>query len=286
MFTLAFLILFCGTHINVHCNNLNENSAVLAAILQVIDQHFVRHEYSFNIAYYGNSSNELQDLVSRIAKNSSAVKSFRVAYEKNETAFDRNLAENTIHLFGSLNSFKIAALSSNLSQINNPQTKHVIFIKNATAQDIAWLQSKKYCEVQINFLFDANEVAVELSTMYYYTQKFCGLITLEVVNTFSKRKGKWTTREFFPKKHRNFHGCQINVVYGTDPPRSFLSVDNKPDGFNVDVIKIIAKLFNFTLNFIHWDSYFTLQRTNKTTGQQMDIYLRSYTGLKLNDVRN
>lgn len=274
MFSIFLFILF-DFYIKVLTTKFDESSAVITAISQITVEHFVSHKETFNIAYYRATSDRFQQkLVTSIFQGISAATTCHLIYHKTESRFSKNLKENTIHLFQSFESFESAAnQSSNLKEIDNPQTKHVIYINNATPRDLARLSYKEFSVYQINFILDVNELSVQLSTFSYFTKNSCGQMSLDVVNTFSKITRKWKTHEFFPKKHQDFYGCPVNILYTHDPPRNYLSDDNKSKGFNVDLIKLIAKILNFRPNFMEMETFQYLKATNKSL--DIAMYMQS-----------
>lgn len=270
----SIFVLFIKAHF---C--LIKSSFVSSAITQIIDQSFVDHKRDLNIINYNESSIEFNDLISKVLQPRSGSISVCIIKTIDAKTSSLQMSQTSLHLFESISSFAQALNGSNLVKINNRQTGHLINIKNATRDDISMLKVIELVKVQVNFLIEMNETSIQLATFYYFTQQHCRKNSLEVINTFSNAEVKWRHQNFFPKKHRNFHGCELNIYFWDEPPRNFHSDIGQPVGFNVDLIKILSEHLNFKLNLV--------DHTNYNQLIEVDMVLRSQLMNLLNfrDVR-
>jgi hypothetical protein len=108
------------------------------------------------------------------------------------------------------------------------------------------------------FLFGDNR-GLTLSTFVLFSQTSCNVLQQHEVNLYDKSLKKWQSGDFEVQKHRNFHGCEINVEIAGDSDdieRSETRVigDDIRVGLIKNTFEVISKSANCTYKYIKYQS--------------------------------
>lgn len=93
---------------------------------------------------------------------------------------------------------------------------------------------------------------LKLLTFVWYSLDRCHDLQLIEVNRFDKKSMKWQNSKFELKKYETFHGCQLVIGVEFEYPAFFTpdQVNNDSfSGYNLNLIKGLARHLNFTINF-------------------------------------
>lgn len=232
----------------IKTSSCSSEKVLSLAILNIIDEEFVKTKSDLNLI----SDKELAVLASAIASDK-LIRTIPIRIlDASETI--RCLSQNSLHFFESIASFKKAFQSVDYLKIDSVETKHLFYIKNASTDDIENIKMINFDAFNLNFLIEVNDTTIQLLGFTAFDKSTCQRFSLEVINTFCRRHRKWKNKEFFPKKNRNFHGCKLNFFFSWEPPKNFWSDDNKPSGFNIDILNMLSVPLNFTVSYIDLNS--------------------------------
>lgn len=122
---------------------------------------------------------------------------------------------------------------SNSSVRYRASLKHLVHIQGAILKDLEHIQDGFKIH-NANFLLNKTEKSIDLVSSFMFTPNACRKNQFATINRFETRLMKWKESNFYPKKYRNVHKCEIHAF-------EFSRVDSK-------IIEIFGKLINADLN--------------------------------------
>jgi hypothetical protein len=146
---------------------------------------------------------------------------------------------------------------------------HIVYIHNATIEDIQVAAYKNHTIEKTIFLVNETPHSIDLATAFLFTPEACHTNQFKVINRFIHRQMQWENSKFFVEKYSNFHGCLM-------------------EGTNIcDVFEDFMKMMNFTCSYEtkHLVSYepisFSFRRLPKSTMESNVVYVIHFEMIKI-----
>lgn len=90
--------------------------------------------------------------------------------------------------------------------------KHLVYISDAKLDDLTESFEVEPSIDNVAFLVNETKNSIDLVTSFIFTEEKCRDNQFVMINQLNKTTMKWATDNFYPKKHKNFHGCPMTVL--------------------------------------------------------------------------
>jgi len=106
------------------------------------------------------------------------------------------------------------------------------------------------------FLVESEKKFIDLWSIVHFTanKSSCRKSQLVRTNRFLINESRWLTNEFLTEPQRNFHGCEFRVTVEHREPYTYYTQRENgtidAGGIYVEMLKLAASSFNFSLHFI------------------------------------
>lgn len=122
--------------------------------------------------------------------------------------------------------------------------------------------------LNMNVLTLISDRSLLLST-YFTFQGQCAKLARHDFGLLTEdhRRVKQSFRELFPDKYVNLNGCPLSVAVTHNPPYNIFQ-NESVIGINVDILNIIARVYNFSLHFVRVNNSYerSVMRRNGSSG--------------------
>ncbi|KAG5667570.1 hypothetical protein PVAND_015547 [Polypedilum vanderplanki] len=276
LFFLAFCVEISSQKRNLK-NIYNENPAqsVSKSITDVINEFYIKNNIELDFIIYGNKTNHINDVINGIKIFPTTLK-----HISNVNEWDYKLNRSAIFFVSSLtkiddlhlNSLYLhASLQKQFTNLQSKKLKFIIFIENAESFELV---ENKFQSIEqqhllhyfglyfLEFLIFIDKNKIILAANVYYSEKKCGEIQLQKLNSFDKKSQKWDKKLENFDHFANFHGCIIafhsfieNHLYIKDFTNLSISNETLADknvkfaGIINTLLEIVAVKYNFTIHY-------------------------------------
>jgi hypothetical protein len=191
----------------------NSVSSPLAshAVRAVIDEFFAANVYEIEVINFGadhGKAEETIDKLLRLGIPSMPMKISKATGEHSGAEF--KLSKPSILLFDSPENFDRNAHRIVFQHGRVVFHPHLVYIRNATIEDIQVVSNKSYTIDKTIFLVNETRHSIELATSFMFTPDACYKNQFKVINRFMRRQHQWENSNFFVEKYKNFHGCPLD----------------------------------------------------------------------------
>lgn len=122
--------------------------------------------------------------------------------------------------------------------------------------------------LNVNVLKLVSDRSLLLSTYFPYKEQCVNLTRHDFgVLTEDDHQVNQSFRELFPEKYVNLNGCPLSVAVTHNPPFNIFREESVV-GINVDILDMIARVYNFTLHFARVNNSYdrSVMRRNGSSG--------------------
>lgn len=123
--------------------------------------------------------------------------------------------------------------------------RHLVLIENATITELENSEVNGWDIDNTAFLVNKTEKSIDLVTSFMFTENKCRQHQFATINRFYKKTSKWENDNFYPRKYRNFHKCQLTVC---------LAKKVKIESFD-QIINRMSKWLKFKVDFIYHENF-------------------------------
>lgn len=227
------LIIFVGVMSQKVKNFQKEDFAVLKAIVQMLEVHYVREKPNIQLIFCGNNSeilarNLLREMPMGISVQPTKLETLKKFVIVRFPAIILLDSEDyTNELRRSMRLAPGAQYYENLLYYIPHRGFNDFFsiLENATQ----YLDTNMYLKV-------IDDTTVDLVASFMFEPGKCRQAELKTINRFSLKNMKWSNETFFPRKFENFNGCTLVVG-------NISTEYNEPGHW--DLISVLAKTLNF-----------------------------------------
>lgn len=139
--------------------------------------------------------------------------------------------------------------------------RHLVYIFNATLDDIAGSFAKDGPIDNVAFFVNETNKSIDLVTSFMFTETKCRENQFVTINRFDKASMKWLNDNFYPNKHKNFYLCPMIVLK--------MAQDTTENIFD-DLLFTMSQIFNFSIQTR--DCYSEKQFEKSYFSNQYDFY--------------
>jgi hypothetical protein len=234
-----FLLIYFAEPLKVEASK----SLAPHAIKAIIDQYASENNREILIQNFGTKSGKASEVVGKLLKH----ENFSIAIENQKGAriypetkafyfeFTSVLVFDSVeNYFRSFENVRISYVAINLPY-------HLVYIPGAEMNFIAYI--KHFMAHRFYFLVDETSDSIDLATPFFFSPGKCRKPQWRIVNRFFRSQMKWEEKKVFMSKHKNLHGCPMNLQF----------YENK---YETEIFAIFANHLNFT-------PYITNQRVRK-----------------------
>jgi hypothetical protein len=257
---LVVLLLFILVYAISAENSRATEPLALLAIKAVIKEYFAKTVHEIEIINFGVKNGKAQGKIEKLLKL--GIQSMPMTVTSNATEFLQSdeyvLKKPSILLFDSPENFN-QTQPQIVFQFGLTSHPHLIYIPNATIDDILDVSRKNHTIHKSIFLVNEMRGSIELATAFMFTPDACHTNQFKVINRFTRRN-KWENSKFFVEKYNNFYGCTLDVNYEDKYLHNVLNFTLKVVPFKDTAAQFALtalSIENFTLNntyVIHVDT--------------------------------
>jgi hypothetical protein len=258
MARLAVIVLFILIYSNVPANSRTLEPLAPAAIKAVINEYYADTVHEVEVINFGMSNGQSEKTIETLLKLGSSTISMKITKHAREHPQTREyeLKLPSILLFDSPEHFNMMQkriVFQSGQVVNNP---HIVYIYNATFEDIQVVSDKNFTIDRTIFLVNENQNSMELATVFMYTADACELNQFKVINRFERQQNRWESTNFFVEKYNNFYGCLLasqDKVF-----RGILNFTNKAVNHDKMELDVWFEFFLIPLEFLETSTYVTI----------------------------
>jgi hypothetical protein len=235
--TILVLFIFCSSY-----GHLRKIDPVHYAINQVSTEYFATNSPKVDLHVFGGTRGN-EKVLDYLLKHKSPSISYQVFKRISPKASQIQLQSPSILFFESRETFEQNYNRIVWQQNRGVRNKHLVYYPNATSSDFDFINNGYHID-QVNFIVTDNTTSIELATSFMFSPTACKTIQFTTINTFDESKLKWNCRNFYPRKYRNFHGCELSTFH-----------DEKSKTGAFQIISSFARFANFKLKIYEkWNS--------------------------------
>jgi hypothetical protein len=184
----------------------------------VIDKYFLKNACEIEVINFGTRNghgDETIEKLLRLENQSLAIRISRFDGEQDEL----KLQNSSVLLFDSPENFKASQSRINFQPGQLHRLHHLVYIHDATIEDLQIQFSEKHMIDNIDFLVNETRNSIEIATAFMFSFVACWKNQFKVVNRFTRQQNRWENSKFFVEKFSNFYNCPLktNVAFPDFP---------------------------------------------------------------------
>lgn len=243
-----FLVTVMMTFLLAFASGNAQNSVIPYAINEVINEHYAKLSSKLpgivNLVVFVDKTSRFSRLVVKLLKIKSVdvkfkIKKVNLSKFKKKKKFD--LGESSIVFFESVKTFQADAPKIKWAYNKQQRSQHLIHVPELESSDNVEVLPDGFEIDEVNFLIRDNESSIEIVTSFMFTNDACRELQIKTINRYNADERKWENSNFYPKKYRNFHGCELKIAITED--------FNSANGRLMDMI--FTKGLNANLNVVN-----------------------------------
>lgn len=175
-----------------------------------------------------------------------------------------NLATNITQLISKTSVIivetKTDVLVNNMTHLMNHRSNHLIVVRRFSPEDLNELayQCWKNLLVNVSFLTndDVDSESVSLQTFAPFNEANCNDTMLRTINVFNGTTRTWHSRNFFPTKLTNLHGCTLRIALHKNAVpfimrEEIINGEGVLKGRAFQIVKALSRSLNFSIEVIY-----------------------------------
>lgn len=175
-----------------------------------------------------------------------------------------NLTTNISHLVSKssviIAETKLDVLMNNMTHLMNHRGNHLIVVRQFKPGELDELayQCWKNLLVNVSFLThdDVDSEIVSLRTFIPFNEANCNDTSLRIINIFNGKTQTWHSRNFFPTKLTNLHGCSLRIaMHESAIPfimrREIVDGEGVLKGRAFQIVTALSRWLNFSIDVIY-----------------------------------
>lgn len=212
---------------------------VSQSIKGFVQEYLSKKSLEIELVIYGKFGLNLE-LVDEILKDQSTA--YKVLARFSSNSESKELGLPSIHIFDSLNTFEATKDVQWLGSFGELIEK-LVYIPNATTNDIMIRSQNKYPMLAINFLINGTEESIDLVSFRVVTSGNCKCREFQKINQFNRKSMKYESEKFYLKEFLDIPNCTLLIV--TDKINCFPTYCN--------ILGTIADLLNYNIIYERWN---------------------------------
>ena len=238
----------------VFCQN---NKIISSAINEIFVEYFAKDLAKVDIVYYGNKTGPSEDLIEEVLLHKTDSVSVQVSKGGTENAWRNQLNISSLLVFDSADIFKESFKHIKWLSNKRRHYRHLVYSPNLKVSDIVENIEDEFFIDHVSFIMNVSNTTVNIMSGFMFTPNKCRKSQFVTINTFEQRAMKWENHQFFPKKYRNFHGCNLTL-------NLHFTLKNNPQRRSIPTLYIFeefSKIFNFKIDYKFEDTGTFLGKT-------------------------
>lgn len=172
------------------------------------------------------------------------------------TNITQSISKSSIIIVGT----KTDVLMNNMTHLMNHRSNHLIVVRQFGPKDLDELayQCWKHLLLNVSFLTNdhADSESVSLQTFTPFNEANCNDTMLRTINVFDGKTRTWHSRNFFPTKLTNLHGCTHRIaMHESAIPfimwQEIINGEHVLKGRAFQIVKALSRSLNFSIDVIY-----------------------------------
>ena len=254
----TFFLLVYGSKSQRILENTRRSSNLLEAVWEVVENDLAKYAENVNLISPSAETFEMTDFVSNFLDKISKNFKISVRYEtiKTSNKFQSNIirkkrsiiiiADTVENLFGI-----IMKISPKVFKLNG---HYLIVLIDGKLQDMQKIFSFLWFQklTNVNIIYENENGAILVETFMPFQSGQCDNTEPVLIASFKNGKVVQRTKDFFPKKLKNLHNCEIRVRTAVSEPyviaKLLPNLTYELKGIDISLMKSLAESFNFKIN--------------------------------------
>lgn len=155
---------------------------------------------------------------------------------------------------------KTDVLMNNMTHLMNHRSNHLIVVRRFSPGDLDELAYQCWKNLLLNVSFlsndDTDSESFLLQTFEPFNEVNCNDTMLRTINVFNGKTRKWHSRNFFPTKLTNLHGCTLRIaMHESAIPfimrEEIINGERVRKGRAFQIVKALSRSLNFSIDVIY-----------------------------------